>query len=268
MSRSPMERYQALQENHQEAISYENLIRYTQDKESWSVSLEPSLVKNLIKELPSKYIQTMLAEKGFGCITARICSDSQNPGQCVLQLEFPDVPTASNFEIKQCNGTALVSQNKRTLSLTPRHASEVLTSLGITHYGHTSSGDTPILEAILNEYRQKTTLNSSRFYQPIKTERLVPQLINTLTELHEREPAFFHHALTHFLKTLPPFDPSMTLDKIKDFTRNFRRDNAIEKASTTELLVGLILDSEEIKTLNDLSEAITQELVSTKRSPG
>ena len=60
----------------------------------------------------------------------------------------------------------------------------------------------------------------------------------------------------------------MTLDKIKDFTRNFRRDNAIEKASTTELLVGLILDSEEIKTLNDLSEAITQELVSTKRSPG
>ncbi len=265
MRDNPSKVYKEFLTQNPKATKYDTLLPQTDNKESWSYPIDPrSTLAH--KESLVESIQATLADKGYGIIATRLRTDSNKTTQFVLQLVFSSSEEAAKFNKSQCeDGCAVYSPDKKTLSLSQQQAETILTHLGLTHYNNT-----PIQQALQNEYKQKTSIGSKFQFFRTTQEHINTQLIKTLNTLPEANASFFVQQLIESLKTLSHNEPLVTLSKIKEFSQNFSEVNTIEKNSNTELVINLILNSE-TKTLSDLIEqlntAITQETVSNNPTP-
>lgn len=253
MIKKPEELYKKLQKGNKEAISYHNLIQFTENKHGWTIPKE--VIINEHKEKPSQFIQRTLEQNGHGCTKVWAGTNPKKPSKFVLNLRFSNEQQTSEFKKFFCERNTTISADKKTLTLTQETISEILNKLSITHYDTTNPA--PIMQSLQQEHRQQTTLNPAIgfFYTPEK-ENLVDQLIKTLIERPQADTSFFHKSLINFLKELPSAAPSQLMTKIKKFTHAIST-HAVEKDQHTELLINLILDPE-TRNLCDLIDKLRE----------
>ena len=253
MIKNPVEKYNKLRQTNQEALSYDNLIPYTENKQGWITPKEQSF--NESKEKPSQFIQQILGENGQGCIKVWAGTNPNKPSEFILNLRFSNEHQASEFKKNHCGQSTSTSADRKTVTLTQKTIVKTLKQLGIVHYG--AIDPVPIMQALQQEHRQQTTLNTSiGFFCVPGKENLVEQLVKTLLEQPEASTSFFHKSLIDFLKELPAIDPSLLMTKMKDFTQALST-HTVEKEAHTQLLVSLILDSE-TKNLCDLIDKLNE----------
>ena len=237
MIKNPAEKYNKLKQTNQDALTYDNLIPYTENKQGWIIPKEH--VFNEPKEKPSQFIQRILEQNDHGCKKGWASTNPEKPSEFVLNLRFSDEHQAALFKKKHCDRRTTTSTDRKTVTLTQETIAETLKKLGIAHYGATNPA--PIMQALQQEHRQQTT--SIGFFCAAGKENVVEQLVKTLMEQPEATTSFFHKSLIDFLNELPPIDPSLLMTKIKDFTHALST-HTVEKEAHTQLLVTLILDSQ------------------------
>lgn len=260
---NPEEKYKALQNVNQDALSSDNLLSCIENNQAWINPKAQSFIEP--KTTPSELVQQTLKQDGYGCIDAWTATDVKKPIQFVLNLRFANEDKASEFKKMHRETKIITSADKKTLTLTQEAIPEILGKLGITHYG--TSSPVPMNEALQQQHRKETTLNTSiSFFSTPEKRNHVRQLIETLTERPEASTSYFHKSLIEFLGKLPLTDASQLISKIKGFTREISAHASEEKA-TTQLLVDLILNPETknpCDLIDKLNEIPTQNLTSSR----
>lgn len=164
MIKNPEKQYKTLQEANQGALSYDNLISYTENKHGWTIPKEE--VTPEPKEKPSEFVQRTLEKKGHGCIKVWTGTDIKKPSQFVLKLRFNCELKSSECKQVYCERTTTLSVDKKTLTLTQETIVSTLKKLGIAHYG--TKKPIPILQALQQEHQRHTTLG---FFDTLEKEK-------------------------------------------------------------------------------------------------
>ena len=255
---NPSKTYQTFQKSNQEALTYHNLIQFTEaDKHHWILP-RPQAHNTLRKELPTQQIQRQLAEKG--CIGARTVINMNKPHQIVLQLRFSNIEDAVAFKNNHCGGKTQHSEDGKTIIIGALKIPDILSKLGIYHYGTVKP--VSILEALHDEHQQKSRrARDTQFFKPFRAMTALSELIALTESLPANQ---FSQILIHHLQDLSQHlqqnttlnDSSILMSKIQEFTSNFTH-HTLMRDPISKQLIQAILDPQTEK-LCDLNQELTE----------
>ena len=260
--KNPETAYLLLQRENQNAISYGNLLPFTETTaQGWTMP-KASLLTAPYKEQPSQYIQRKLAHQG--CILARTAPDLDKPNQMVLQLRFSSIEECIAFKNKHCGGATPASADGKTIILGSLRTPVVLRNLGIDSHGYTYPK--PIMLALREEYQRLQGAKPMRLFKTFKGPSALDGLIQLLQTIPRGDESIFNKSLIDFLKQLreqvdgdPTLNDSRVLmSKIKDFSERFSPQLSENHHMTLQIIH--LIKNPEIQKLSDFRENIVMSI--------
>lgn len=259
MIKNPPELYAKLQKENREAIAYTNLLPLTETKQGWVVPVE-QIFNEQTKITPSQFIQKTLEIKWCGCMSTWVASNMKHPGQFALHLRFATTSDTESFKNHYCDNKVTFSHDRKTLILTREQAEITLRNLDITHFNQAKP--IAIMQALQNEYRQKTNLMSSiQFFHGERHKDVIKQFIDILSQFHDASNSPFHQSLKNLLQTKGRNSEISELrSEINNLVQNFRTHTPMNHNATAPKIMELILNYQGknigalVKSLKELEE--------------